>query len=97
MFCIVVNITTFVGPTAMEKAISATEANRQFSRLLEGVRRGRTYLVTSHGQPVARLSPVSKAEKTIADARKALLTRLRMQPGSRAGRWTRDELYEDER
>jgi hypothetical protein len=33
----------------------------------------------------------------MADARKALLKRLRTQPASRAGRWTRDELYEDER
>jgi prevent-host-death family protein len=81
----------------MQKAISATEANRQFSRLLEGVRRGRTYLVTSHGQPVAKLSPVSKTEKTMADARKALLAKLRMQPVTHPGPWTRDELYEDER
>jgi prevent-host-death family protein len=81
----------------VEKAVSATEANRQFSRLLDGVRRGHSYLVTSHGQPVAKLSPVSEARKTMADARKALLKRLRTQPASRAGRWTRDELYEDER
>lgn len=81
----------------MEKAISATDANRQFSRLLDGVRRGHSYLVTSHGQPVAKLSPVGEARKTMADARKALLKRLRTQTASPAGRWTRDELYEDER
>ena len=41
----------------MEKAVSATEANRQFSRLLDGVRRGHSYLVTSHGQPRRSLDP----------------------------------------
>lgn len=81
----------------MEKAISATEANRQFSRLLNEVRRGRTYLVTSHGQPVAKLSPVAEAAKTTAHARNALLARLRLQRTTRSARWTRDELYEDER
>lgn len=81
----------------MEKAISATEANRQFSRLLDGVRRGRTYVVTSHGEPVAKLSPVTEAAKTTGYARKTLLARLRSQRVTRAVGWTRDELYEDER
>jgi prevent-host-death family protein len=81
----------------MEKAITATDANRTFSRLLTGVRQGRSYVVTSHGQPIARISPVTVAEKTRADARKALLDRLRKQAVTRAGRWTRDELYEDGR
>jgi prevent-host-death family protein len=81
----------------MEKAISATDANRQFSRLLDGVRRGRTYVVTSHGQPIARLSPVDEATGAVADARKSLLARLRNQTAGKAVRWTRDELYERER
>lgn len=81
----------------MGKTISATDANRKFSRLLQGVRQGRSYVVTSHGQPVAKLSPVSGTETSTADARKSLLARLRKQPISRTGRWTRDELYEDER
>lgn len=81
----------------MEKAVSATDANREFSRLLDGVRRGRTYVVTSHGQPVARISPVNESGKGMTDARKSLLARLRKQAVSHAGRWTREELYEDER
>ncbi|HEX4067144.1 MAG TPA: type II toxin-antitoxin system prevent-host-death family antitoxin [Acidobacteriaceae bacterium] len=78
----------------MEKAISATDANRKFSRLLHGVRQGRSYLVTSHGQPIARISPVNESEKTVVDARQSLLTRLRKQRVTRIGSWTRDELYE---
>ena len=39
----------------MDEVVTAAEANRNFSRLLKGVREGRTYLVTSHGAPVAKL------------------------------------------
>ena len=79
----------------MEKAISAAEANRKFSELLQGVRQGRSYVVTSHGKPVAKISPVNQFEKTELRARETLLARLRRQPVVTAGRWTRDELYED--
>lgn len=80
-----------------EKAISATEANRQFSRLIDGVRRGRTFLVTSHGRPVARISPVQDSGDVVRRARANLLTQLRKQKPIRIGRWKRDELYEDQR
>ena len=79
----------------MEKLISAAEANRKFSQLLQGVRQGRSYLVTSHGKPVAKISPVDEAEKTRTSAREALLARLRRQPVVKGGHWTREELYED--
>jgi prevent-host-death family protein len=79
----------------MEKAVSAAEANRKFSQLLQGVRRGRSYVVTSHGKPVAKLSPVEENEKIGVSARETLLARLRRQPVVKAVRWTRDELYED--
>jgi prevent-host-death family protein len=79
----------------MEKAVSAAEANRNFSRLLEGVRRGKSYVVTSHGRPVARISPVEIIDEERAAARKALFERLERQPAIDIGRWTRDELYED--
>ncbi|MGA8528737.1 MAG: type II toxin-antitoxin system prevent-host-death family antitoxin [Acidobacteriaceae bacterium] len=81
----------------MEKAISATDANRQFSRLLDGVRRGRTYLVTSHGQPIARISPVDASGTTVAEARRSLLASLRSQKPAKASHWTRDELYEEDK
>ncbi|MGD9538739.1 MAG: type II toxin-antitoxin system Phd/YefM family antitoxin [Alphaproteobacteria bacterium] len=80
----------------MDKAISAADANRSFSRLLRGVREGLSYVVTSHGRPVARLIPAGRHEEVAAGARAALLSRLEKQPVVRAGRWTRDELYEDE-
>jgi prevent-host-death family protein len=81
----------------MEEAISAADANRRFSRLLRGVREGHSYVVTSHGRPVARLAPAGRQDDVAASARSALLLRLEKQPLADAGRWTRDGLYEDDR
>jgi prevent-host-death family protein len=80
----------------MEEAISAAEANRKFSQLLRNVREGRSYIVTAHGRPVARIAPV-EAHEVAAGALGALLARLRAQPIQDIGRWTREELYEDRR
>lgn len=81
----------------MEKAISAAEANRRFSLILREVREGSSYVVTSHGKPVARILPADVRSETAARARSALLSRLEKQPIVHAGKWSRDELYEDER
>jgi prevent-host-death family protein len=78
----------------MEKAISAADANRNFSRLLRDVKEGRSYVVTSHGKPVARIAPVSDDRTRMASARKSLLSRLRSERVVNVGRWKRDELYE---
>jgi prevent-host-death family protein len=81
----------------MEEAVSAADANRRFSLLLRKVREGHSYVVTSHGRPVARIVPVSKHDDVAASALSTLLSRLETQPAIDAGRWTRDELYEDDR
>ena len=81
----------------MEKTVSAADANRKFSLLLREVREGRSYVVTSHGKPVARIVPAGKPEQTAEGARSSLLSRLKKQRTVRASRWTREELYEDER
>jgi len=82
----------------MEETVSAAEANRGFSRLLRGVRAGRSYVVTAHGRPIARLVPVddeADGELQLREAAKrALLERLEGQPVIDIGRWTRDELYD---
>jgi prevent-host-death family protein len=80
----------------MEETISAVEANRSFSKLLRGVREGRSYLVTAHGRPVARIIPLVEGDALTAKAKEALLARLEAEPVVEIGRWTRDELYEDE-
>ena len=85
----------------MEKSVSAADANRKFSELLRGVRKGRSYVVTSHGEPVAKLVPAGQDARTLASARSSLLARLKSQravQGTKARRrWNRDELYEDDK
>jgi prevent-host-death family protein len=81
----------------MEEAVSAADANRKFSLLLRGIREGRSYVVTSHGKPIARIVPVGRHERAgdeRAGARTTLLARLEKQPVVAGGVWIRDELYE---
>jgi len=78
----------------MEKAISAAEANRNFSQLLRDVREGQSYVVTSHGRAVARIAPVQEDQASASKARSSLLGRLRSERVVKIGRWKRDELYE---
>ena len=48
----------------MDRIVTATEANRAFSRILNAVEKGEAYVVTSRGRPVARLSPAQTSQKT---------------------------------
>lgn len=79
----------------MEKAVSAADANRKFSKLLRAVREGQSYVVTSHGKAVARIAPIDANGSVTRGARTALLKRLRSEPVVTIGRWSRDELYTD--
>jgi prevent-host-death family protein len=81
----------------VDETVSAADANRQFSLILRGVREGHTYVVTSHGRPVARIIPASNRHHVASKARSALLSRLEAQPVIDTGLWIRDELYEDDR
>ena len=79
----------------MGKPVSAADANRDFSKLLRGVRDGDSYVITSHGKPVAKLVPADARDVVRDAAKRTLLARLRAQRGgARIGRWTRDELYD---
>jgi prevent-host-death family protein len=77
--------------------VPAADANRRFSSLLREARSGRTVIITSHGRAVAKLVPADARAGLAATARAGLLARLRSQPVTSIGRWTRDELYGDER
>jgi prevent-host-death family protein len=77
----------------MEKHISAADANREFSRFLQDVKKGNSYVVTSHGKPVAKIAPVGGHGRLAENARSILLARLRAEPAVEIGSWTRDELY----
>jgi prevent-host-death family protein len=77
----------------MEEQISAADANRKFSQLLREVREGRSYVVTSHDRPVARIAPIDPKTEQREAAKAGLLKRLRSQSVIKIGHWTRDELY----
>jgi len=80
--------------------ISATEANRNFSKLLAKVRKGEPAEITVRGEVVARLERVThKQRKSEEERRKSweeFIERLRNQPVLNIPRGTRDELYDDD-
>lgn len=83
------------------KTVGATIANREFSKLLGEVGRGETVIVTSHGTPVAQISPIERPvdEREVARREAAwreYLDELARRPAMNLGGWTRDELYDDE-
>lgn len=79
----------------MDEPISAADANRKFSQILRGVREDRaTYVVTSHGKPVAKIVPFDAGSNVSIRARETLLARLKAAPLAHAGRWKREDLYE---
>ena len=51
--------------------------------------------MTSHGKPVAKISPVAGEQLAAKGVRSALFARLRKERPVKVGRWTRDELYDD--
>ena len=79
----------------MDRAVSAADANRRFSELLRTVKKGGSVVVTSHGKPIAKIMPIVEDERVAEGARSALFVRLRRGRVVNAGRWTRDELYDD--
>ncbi|CAN5376629.1 hypothetical protein BH10PSE2_BH10PSE2_26300 [soil metagenome] len=81
----------------MERSISATDANREFSRVLNEVAAGETYIVTSRGKPVAKMAPLRPDEVDQGERQRrlhALLDELAKLPLMHAGRITRDDGYE---
>jgi prevent-host-death family protein len=78
-------------------SVTATEANRSFSKLLRAVERGEKVEITSHGRKIAVLSPAELEGPTREQRLKALenlKTRWATQPHITIGPWTREELYE---
>jgi prevent-host-death family protein len=79
------------------KQVSATRANREFSKLLGEVEKGETVQVTSHGRPVARIIPEPESDEAAREAAfRQWLEEMRARPALNLGPWTRDELYEDD-
>ena len=53
----------YIVEAPMDEAVSAADANRRFSELLRTVKKGRSVVVTSHGKPVAKISPVIEDDR----------------------------------
>ncbi|HKQ86234.1 MAG TPA: type II toxin-antitoxin system prevent-host-death family antitoxin [Candidatus Acidoferrales bacterium] len=79
----------------MEKAVTAADANRQFSKLIQAVKKGDSFIVTSHGEPIAKIIPIAKDLREAERKKAAFLEYLRNKPVTDIGPWTRDELYEE--
>jgi prevent-host-death family protein len=77
------------------KTISATDARRNFSRLLREVDQGQSCILTSRGQAIVQITPVTPISKSHGlAARTRLLKRLRTQAVTDIGQWTRGEHYQ---
>lgn len=91
-------ITTVVRMSQPTLTVPATQANRDFSRLLRAARNGARITITSHGEPVAELCPVSDQTavggQRVVDAHDRLMEHLYSMTPVVVGPWTRDELYE---
>ena len=72
----------------MMSTIAAYDAKTRFAELLDRIERGESIVITRHGRPVARLTPVEDTRReAIADAVDRIKTRRRDAP-----RVSRDEL-----
>ena len=80
----------------MEKVVSASEANQRFSRLLRDAENGDTIVITRRGVPRWKLQRLDDDAQARAERIKALVEKMRARPITYTGRWTREELYEDE-
>jgi len=76
------------------KAITASEANRQFSSVLRQVAQGEVFTVISRGRSVASIQPISDLHLDRQKAKTSLVSRLGSQAINGSRKWTRNELYE---
>jgi prevent-host-death family protein len=78
------------------RMITATEANRDFSKLLDEVTEGEAVGITKRGRMVATMNPVRPAADDAESFKREHLALLRSRrPIVGVERGTRDELYDD--
>ncbi|MGA1343169.1 MAG: type II toxin-antitoxin system Phd/YefM family antitoxin [Hyphomonas sp.] len=76
------------------KTISASEANRQFSKLLREVAEGEDVSIVSHGRTVAKIVSAANETRDREMARSSLVARLSRQAATGQRDWTRADLYD---
>lgn len=84
----------------MEKTITAREANQRFARVLREAEEGRAFVVTRHGRPVARITPVEQPGKRVLPPEKQrvldrMIKRMRRGWKLNIGKFDRDSIYDD--
>ena len=81
----------------MVKTVSATQASREFSKLMQIVEAGEEVIVTSRGRPRVKIVRADDTDSEITRRQKAfdaLTERLRSRPILNLPRATRDDMYE---
>lgn len=82
----------------MERVVTASEANRNFSEVLRHVEQGGTVAVTRHGRVMAHIVPSDdtreQERKRRAAAMRDLIADLARRPALNLGKVTRDDGYD---
>ena len=76
----------------MDRLITASEANQRFSEMLRDVASGDSFIVTSRGRPVARVTSVDDTGSKEAFDR--MMASLKARPLMQIKPWKREDLYE---
>jgi prevent-host-death family protein len=89
-----------LGEIAVQKSVSAREANQQFARILRDVEAGTEFLVTRRGRPVARIVPALRpGERQLTPEQEAAHARsmARLRKGWDLGgeKFDREQLYDE--
>jgi prevent-host-death family protein len=79
----------------MEQRVSLREINQHLTRYVRAAEGGERIVITRRGKPVALLSPLPKAERSLSPAQEAILERILNQNHHLGGRApSRNELHE---
>lgn len=78
------------------RTVTATDANRDFSKLLERIEKRESFTITKHGKAIAKIVPVVDDLEAREARKREHIAWLRAQPVIKATRGTRDELYNDD-
>lgn len=69
-----------IGLPPLDATLGAFDAKTHFSKILEWVARGKEFVVTKHGRPVAKISPIVDSTEPDADLialRRATIERMK--------------------
>lgn len=64
----------------MQKTIGIRDAKAQLSRLLKEVQQGTEWIITDHGTPVAKITPIPRDQRSLSDRLRALEQRGWIEP-----------------